>query len=667
MKGNKIFITILLVSTALLAACTQDELAEQSTMLPEGAYPLQIGSVTIDAQSSQQPMTRVAENSTGEGSLWQTGDQIHVRIGNNTETGIYEMGVSGSNIMVSSMNEIYWKSTRPATVTAWYSNIEGSATVSANTISLADQSKGLAYVIQAVTSNATYGSEVNLAFKHQLAKVRVKLNGTQVTDDMKVEVNNYTACTVADGAVSATTTGWITMHKTSYGNATTTVYEANVVPGTVANPNNLIRVGGQFNATGINLTELAAGQIYTIDLTVGDPVIDVSTYEGTTITLTQDTYITGTSTDKRIIIDGDIEVTLEEANINSSIVEGGGYYTNIPLPTMQINNNSNVTLIVKGQNNKIIYTANDNASRFGGSSAITLGSGASITIQGATGRDSDKLIATSGSSDKTSEMCAAIGSSQGVTCGDITIKNVTVEATGNISFSIGGPGIGAGYKGGCGNIVITDAIVTATAGTSGAGIGGGCGSSLDGGGNCGDIVITNSIVTATGGDGGAGIGGGEYSSCGDIIIKESVVKATGGDGGAGIGMGSLGINTTISMGAITITDSDVTAEGKSNSAAIGFSFPAGPMTLRAGLITITSSTEDYDTLIDKLTVESTWTNSSTPYKIGKSGCPNGSASQIKFCASGSDTDPWPGVKIKTTDVDATYTNGVCRYETGASE
>lgn len=665
MRRNKIFTTILLASAALLAACSQDELAEQSTMLPEGAYPLQIGSVTIDAQSSERPWTRVAENSTGEGSLWETGDQFHVRIGDNTETGIYEMGVSGTSITVSSLNEIFWKSTQPATVTAWYSNIEGSATVSTNTVSLADQSSRLAYVVQAVTPNATYGSEVNLEFKHQLAKVRVKLNGTQVTDNMMVEVNNYTACTVADGVVTGTTTGWITMQKTSYGNATTTVYEANVVSGTVANPNNLIRVGGQFNATGINLTELAAGQIYTIDLTVGNPVIDVGTYEGTTITLTQDTYVTGTSTDKRIIIDGDIEVTLEDANINSSIVEGGGYFTNEPLPTMHINDNCNVTLVVKGQNNKIVYTADDEASRFGGSSAITLGSGASINIQGATGRDSDKLIATSASSDNTSEACAGIGPSRYVTCGDITIKNVTVEATGNISSSIGGPGIGASYAGNCGKIVITDAIVTATAGGSCAGIGGAYGANYRGGGNCGDIEITNSIVTATGGSSGAGIGGGYESRCGDIIIKESVVNATGGYHCAGIGMGYLQPYSTVSIGAITIIDSDVTATGKDGSAAIGFSYAGVVETLRAGLITITSGTEDYNTLIGKLTVESTFTNSTTPYKIGKSG--HGITTQTQFCASGSDTDPWPGVSIKTTDMEATYTNGVCLYETGASE
>ena len=34
-----------LMAALLLSACSQDELAENSTALPEGEYPLQIGSV----------------------------------------------------------------------------------------------------------------------------------------------------------------------------------------------------------------------------------------------------------------------------------------------------------------------------------------------------------------------------------------------------------------------------------------------------------------------------------------------------------------------------------------------------------------------------------------------------------------------------------------------
>lgn len=70
--------TLILAATALLlAACTQDELAEQGCTLPDGEYPLQIGSVTLDVESSaepcseERPQTRVAENDNGTGSVWQ--------------------------------------------------------------------------------------------------------------------------------------------------------------------------------------------------------------------------------------------------------------------------------------------------------------------------------------------------------------------------------------------------------------------------------------------------------------------------------------------------------------------------------------------------------------------------------------------------------------------
>ena len=61
----------------LLAACTQDELGGQGNELPYGEYPLQIGGVTLDVESSAEPwsaegpQTRVAENDNGTGSVWE--------------------------------------------------------------------------------------------------------------------------------------------------------------------------------------------------------------------------------------------------------------------------------------------------------------------------------------------------------------------------------------------------------------------------------------------------------------------------------------------------------------------------------------------------------------------------------------------------------------------
>ena len=101
MRKNRLFTTICLMAAILLTACTQDELAENNTTLPEGEYPLQIGSVTLTAEVSEQPWTRVSENpADGKSSVWADGDRIGVRIGDNEETGIYVMNVDAEGRVV---------------------------------------------------------------------------------------------------------------------------------------------------------------------------------------------------------------------------------------------------------------------------------------------------------------------------------------------------------------------------------------------------------------------------------------------------------------------------------------------------------------------------------------------------------------------------------------
>ena len=111
-----------LTAALLLSACSQDEPGENSTALPEGEYPLQIGSVTLTAEVSEQPWTRVSENPTdGMSSVWKDGDRIGVRIGDNEETGIYVMNVDaeGRVVGVTPEKAVYWKDKQPATITAW--------------------------------------------------------------------------------------------------------------------------------------------------------------------------------------------------------------------------------------------------------------------------------------------------------------------------------------------------------------------------------------------------------------------------------------------------------------------------------------------------------------------------------------------------------------------
>ena len=123
MKKYRLFPAICLAAALLLSACSQDEPTENSTALPEGEYPLQIGSVTLTAEVSEQPWTRVSENLTdGMSSVWADGDRIGVRIGDNEETGIYVVNVDETtgNITVTPEKAVYWKDKQPATITAWY-------------------------------------------------------------------------------------------------------------------------------------------------------------------------------------------------------------------------------------------------------------------------------------------------------------------------------------------------------------------------------------------------------------------------------------------------------------------------------------------------------------------------------------------------------------------
>ena len=212
-----------LVAALLLSSCSQEELGEQGMALPEGEYPLQIGSVTLTAEVSEQSWTRVSENPTdGMSSVWEGNEQIGVQIGSG-QPGIYTVQDDGS---VVAINPVYWTSTAPTYVTAWYPTNE--------TVDLSNQSNGLAYVLEATQDPVTYEQSVTLNFTHKLAKVRVVLNGTQAGQVESVEIYGITACNHLGSSLDyeASNTGWIKMKKQTFADGTE-CWEANVVPGEV--------------------------------------------------------------------------------------------------------------------------------------------------------------------------------------------------------------------------------------------------------------------------------------------------------------------------------------------------------------------------------------------------------------------------------------------------
>ena len=338
------------MAAILFTACTQDELAEQGTALPDGEYPLQIGSVSITAEASEEPWTRVTEKPDGSGSVWQPDDAITVSLDGETATYTYDGSAWTSDA------PLYWKNTQTAEVTAWYPATDGA-------LYLGGQDKGLVYVLRATVDNASHNTPVNLQFEHQLAKVRVVLSGTQAGEVEKVEVHNYTSCThVSGGNVVGSTEGWITMHRVD-----AATYEANVVPGTI-NLADFICLNGTTvvtNLTGLPTT-LEAGTMYTANITVGEPVLQ----DGTTITEAGTYNMQGTYTQGITISGTGITVKLDGVTLNTSDIG--------------INVQSDATIQVSCADNTITS----------GSAGIYVATDATVTITGS-GRD-DQLTVKGG-------------------------------------------------------------------------------------------------------------------------------------------------------------------------------------------------------------------------------------------------------------------------------
>lgn len=400
----------------LLAGCAQDEPLSPTAGddLPPETYPLQISSLTISG--GEQPWTRIAENETdGMGSHWTGGERIGVRIAGSEETGIYIINVDDAgNVTVEPETPVYWKNTQTAEVTAWYPVVE--------TVGLSDQSSGLAYVLKAEVPDATCGEPVSLGFKHQLAKVRVVLSGTQAGEVEKVEVHNYTSCThVSGGNVVGSTEGWITMHRVD-----AATYEANVVPGTI-NLADFICLNGTTvvtNLTGLPTT-LEAGTMYTANITVGEPVLQ----DGTTITEAGTYNMQGTYTQGITISGTGITVKLDGVTLNTSDIG--------------INVQSDATIQVSGADNTITS----------GSAGIYVAEGSTVTI---TGRDRNDVLTAQAGGD-----AAGIGGcNNNQDCGSINISNVTVIARGSQLSAIS-PGIGSTSTNRCGQITIDNATVHA--------------------------------------------------------------------------------------------------------------------------------------------------------------------------------------------------------------
>ncbi len=464
MKKYRLFSAISLVAVLLLSACSQDELGEQGTALPEGEYPLQISGVSITAEAGEQPWTRVTENNTdGMSSVWQIGDEFYVKFEGSDEVGIYKITDAATGA-VKDVKPIYWKSTQPANIIAWYAKPQPDDTNNGRIFLNNQEDDGLVYVLRA-EQTATYGeTPVTLKFKHQFAKVRVIIEGT--VDVIDVELANLSFnlpeyCDVKEGEI--VNNGIVSgqgffMHRTNY-EGIGTCWEANLPPSSDYKIEGFKVTTSDYKYTKFceikPYVTLEAGKVHTVTITVnfeGTQIIDLSTLTGTREIADNGTYyVTGTGQYGIQVTNGEPNIYLEDAQISVS----GGNAINIT--------SGNPTIHVKGNDNEV--SSSDGAGIYvAGSSTVTI-----------TGRSRDDALTTRGGNGG-----SGIGGNH-ATCGNIEISNMTVHAHGSdengdfLSAGIGGSG-----NNGCGTITIDNATISAYGASDGAagnmsspGIGGG--------------------------------------------------------------------------------------------------------------------------------------------------------------------------------------------------
>ncbi len=443
----------------LFAACTQDELTEQGDTLPEGVYPLEISSVTLEAEVSTQPwgedgpQTRVSENNPDRNSSkWDGVEVITVQLGDNQTTTYKVVDTDGT--LERTGDQLYWAK-REDNVTAWYpANGE---------IRLDNQQDGnLAYVLKATTEKASYDKSVSLNFTHQLAKIRVKVEGEKAGSVIDVKIESYTSCTNTNGEVKGneTSVSEITMYKVY-----DKTYEANVAPGRditrfKVNGGEWVNLSKTVTPVAGNYHEItvAAKKAWPNEVNSGEYTISGESSQ--TVKL---------SGDATLILDGAVSRGAETA----IRVTGGS-----------------PTIVVKGTKNDFQCSK----------TPILLDPDANVTIKGYTNNAEDnKLIVQAG------DFCTGIGAAPGSdgnnipkACGNITIENITLHANG--SFGGGnkaGAGIGTpgGNAGSCGDITIKNSVVYARGGQGAAAIGTGCNVYCDV--SCGKITINHSQIYAT--------------------------------------------------------------------------------------------------------------------------------------------------------------------------
>ena len=263
-------------ATALLlglAACTQDELADDNR-LPEGEYPVFIRATGLSVEAT--PLAAPSTRATVDGD-WQGVTSVALKMGDAVKEYTVTASTDFKSATLSRENDpYYWTSRDPITISAWWPFDNADITQMPAVKVAEDQSKLADFQNSDFISAENRKVEFNnptLEFTHRTARVAIELKpGTGFTS-----VDGATVSLVSLSADNGNPTAIKTY------NASGNTYEALAAPQTVAAGKPFVRVelgGGTFYFRPQNNVVLEAGSRYKYTVKVNATGL---TLEGCTI------------------------------------------------------------------------------------------------------------------------------------------------------------------------------------------------------------------------------------------------------------------------------------------------------------------------------------------------------------------------------------------------
>ena len=270
---HRLFIPAATALLFALAACTQDELADDNR-LPEGEYPVVIRATGLSVEAT--PLAAHSTRAAVDGD-WQGVTSVALKMGDAVKEYTVTASTDFKSATLSRENApYYWTSRDPITVSAWWPFNNADITQMPAVKVAEDQSKLTDFQNSDFISAENRKVEFNnptLEFTHRTARVTIELKpGTGFT--------SVAGATVSLMSLSADN-GNPTAIKTY--NASGNTYEALTAPQTVEAGKPFIRVelgGGTFYFRPQNNVVLAAGNRYTYTVKVNATGL---TLEGCTI------------------------------------------------------------------------------------------------------------------------------------------------------------------------------------------------------------------------------------------------------------------------------------------------------------------------------------------------------------------------------------------------